>query len=67
MTLLIDFLSRDCKMNMHERCYGLWYGLKTNIICNCTCHNKKSGLAKVMEPEANTTNKIRPSKEVLQG
>jgi hypothetical protein len=56
MTLLIDFCSKDCKENMHEKCCGSWYGLNTSIICNCMCHSKKlSGLAEVVEPEANTT------------
>jgi hypothetical protein len=67
MTLLIDFCNKDCKENMHEKCYGSWYGLNTGIICNCMCHSKKlSGLVEVVEPEANTTSKTQPSKEAVQ-
>jgi len=65
MTLLVDFLSRDCKENMHEKCCGSWCGLNIHISCNCVCHSKKlGGLAEVVEPEANTTNKMKPSTEV---
>jgi hypothetical protein len=67
MTLLIDFCSKDCKEKMHQECCGSWSGLNTNIICNCVCHSKKlGGLAEVVEPEANATNKIEPSKEVTK-
>ena len=39
----IDFLSRDCRINLHKSCHGKWCGLGFKVNCFCTCHNKKSG------------------------
>lgn len=67
MTLLIDFCSKDCKENTHEKCCGSWFGFNTGVICNCVCHGKKlSGLAEVVEPEANATNNKQSSMEEVQ-
>lgn len=64
---IIDFVSSCCKHNIHEKCHGKWQGLGFDFNCNCMCHNKKlSGLAEVVEPEANTTNTTQPPKEVFQ-
>ena len=34
----IDFLSKDCKNNEHQKCYGNWVGLGFRVDCNCLCH-----------------------------
>jgi hypothetical protein len=51
----IDFLSRDCKGNLHESCHGKWCGLSFEIYCYCDCHKNKA-LAEVAQPRANATN-----------
>jgi hypothetical protein len=40
-TLVADFVSRDCKSNLHQNCHGKWKGLGFEVICKCQCHNKK--------------------------
>ena len=40
-----DFISRDCKSELHESCYGKWEGLGFEIICRCKCGHGKNGQA----------------------
>jgi hypothetical protein len=40
-----DFLSRDCKSQLHESCHGKWEGLGFEIICSCKCGHRKNGQA----------------------
>ena len=40
-----DFLSRDCKSQLHESCHGKWEGLGFEIICSCKCGHGKNGQA----------------------
>lgn len=34
----LDFLSRYCKKEEHNECYGVWYGLGIEASCYCKCH-----------------------------
>src|SRR5215212_962465 len=50
----IDFLSKRCKDNEHQKCYGNWVGLGIRVDCNCLCHhNKKITDTKWMEIKGN--------------
>jgi len=40
-----DFISRDCKSELHESCYGKWEGLGFEIICSCKCGHGQNGQA----------------------
>ena len=40
-----DFLSRECKSQLHESCHGKWEGLGFEIICSCKCGHGKNGHA----------------------
>ena len=42
---IIDFLSKDCKSQLHESCHSKWEGLGFEIICNCKCGHGKNGQA----------------------
>lgn len=52
---VIDFVSRECKHGIHQRCYGKWKGLGFEIVCNCKCGHKKDyeALGSVEGPLAN--------------
>jgi hypothetical protein len=69
-TAVIDFVSRECKHGIHQRCCGKWEGLGFEIICSCKCGHKKTALAltEVEGPLANAYESIRqPStREVTQ-
>ena len=39
-TNLVDFLGKECKNLLHEKCCSVWKGFGFEIICNCECHNK---------------------------
>ncbi len=68
-TIVADFVSRDCKSNLHQNCHGKWKGLGFEVICRCLCsHDKKEmALGLVGEPVANTIHEIQPSsKETIQ-
>jgi hypothetical protein len=41
ISTIIDFLSRDCKSQLHESCHSKWEGLGFEIICSCKCHVSK--------------------------
>jgi hypothetical protein len=50
---IVDFLSRECKNDLHSKCQGQWQGLGLNIICRCDCNHKKKeqqALAEVEDP-----------------
>jgi len=36
---VIDFRSKGCKDNEHQKCYGTWIGLGLQVDCNCLCHH----------------------------
>jgi hypothetical protein len=52
---IVDFLSRECKNDIHSKCQGRWQGLGLEIICSCECHKKKEqqALAEVGRPVSN--------------
>jgi hypothetical protein len=54
---IFDFLSRECKNNNHDQCYGMWYGLGFEVLCSCKCsHLKKKGLEQeVARPACSNT------------
>lgn len=40
--VILEFMSRECKQNLHNECSSKWEGLGFEIICTCKCsHNKK--------------------------
>jgi hypothetical protein len=42
--IIIEYRSKDCKDNKHNKCAGKWTGLGIQVVCNCPCyHNKKEG------------------------
>lgn len=61
---VIDFVSRNCKDNTHEKCRGKWQGFGFDIICICICHIKKeAALAEVEGPEARATDRMPSFKD----
>jgi len=62
----IDFLSRECKSHLHERCYGKWCGLSFEIYCYCDCHKNKA-LAQVGEPGANAAGNDAQQPSFMEG
>lgn len=64
---IVDFLSRECKNDIHSKCQGRWQGLGLEIICSCECHKKKEqqALAEVEGPETNAVEN-KPSLKVKQ-
>ena len=62
-SIVIDFISKQCKENIHEECSGRWVGLGFEIICSCECKHNKNGLVldQVGEPRANTNESIQSS------
>jgi hypothetical protein len=64
-----DFISRDCKSQLHESCDGKWEGLGFEIICSCKCRHEKNGqtLDLVEGPAANAIHNVQSnSKEFVQ-
>lgn len=57
---VIDFVSRECKHGIHQRCYGKWKGLGFQIVCNCKCEHKKHNQA-LEEAEGPIANAIGSS------
>ena len=59
---IIDFISKQCKDNLHGECSGRWKGLGFEIICACKCnHNKNDqALEQVEEPFSNTNYSASP-------
>jgi hypothetical protein len=39
-SIIISFLNRECKKNMHSCCRAKWDGLGFSVECSCTCHYK---------------------------
>jgi hypothetical protein len=37
----LDFLSKDCRNNYHNKCSGTWHGLGLEVYCYCSCHGGK--------------------------
>ena len=51
MTHVIDFKSRQCRLNRHSFCAGSWFGLGFQCNCECKCHQEKNQtIDKVLEP-----------------
>jgi hypothetical protein len=64
-----DFLSRECKSQLHESCHGKWEGLGFQIICSCKCGHGKNGQALewIEAPGSNAVYNIQSnSKESVQ-
>jgi hypothetical protein len=64
-----DFLSRECKSQLHESCHGKWEGLGFEIICSCKCGHSQNGqaLELVGGPGANAIHNVQSnSKESVQ-
>jgi hypothetical protein len=61
--MVIDFISKQCKDNLHSECSGRWEGLGFEFICTCRCkHDKNSqALESVHQPSSNTNQSIQPS------
>jgi hypothetical protein len=59
--MAIDFVSKQCKENIHSECSGRWVGLGFEFICSCECEHNKNGrvLERVEGPRANTTQIIQ--------
>jgi hypothetical protein len=65
---ILDFLSRHCKVNEHDDCFGRWQGLGLEIYCYCKCHDKKGdALTEVHEPETNAINRMQPHISIARG
>jgi len=60
-SIVVDFISKQCKDNLHSECGSRWVGLGLEIICSCECKHKKNGLVldSVEGPRANTTQIIQ--------
>jgi hypothetical protein len=65
ISTIIDFLSRDCKSQIHESCDGKWKGLGFEIICSCKCGHGKNGQALdlVEGPAANAIDNVQSNSE----
>ncbi len=53
-TNLVDFLGKECKNLLHDKCCSVWKGFGFQIVCKCECH-KKLVLGRV-ESLSNTCN-----------
>jgi hypothetical protein len=51
---LVDFLGKECKNLLHDKCCSVWKGYGFQVVCNCECH-KKQVLGRV-ENLSNTCN-----------
>ncbi len=62
----IDFLSKQCKNDTHNGCYGRWQGLGFDVLCDCKCHKKKEqqALEEVGGPVTNAISSL--SQELTQ-
>jgi len=54
-TTIIDFTSKQCKQDQHQKCSNNWNGLGFEIICRCVCHNKKYTVLERSGKSSNTT------------
>jgi hypothetical protein len=66
ISTIIDFLSRDCKSQLHESCHGKWEGIGFEIICSCKCGHGKNGQALDLV-EGPAANAIQNTKSSSQG
>lgn len=59
---VIDFISKQCRNDLHYECNGRWKGLGYEIICCCTCNHYKNrqALEQVEEPFSNTNHTVQP-------
>ena len=50
--MVFDFISKQCKGELHQNCYGRWQGLGFEVICGCRCGHNRLGqtLASVEGP-----------------
>ena len=48
MSLSLDFISKECRNKNHLLCSHKWEGFGFQIVCNCSCHNKKLVLGREM-------------------
>lgn len=46
---VIEFLSKECKNNTHQKCYGNWTGLGFRVNCSCHCHKRSSIVGGMLE------------------
>jgi hypothetical protein len=62
-TMVIDFISKQCKDDRHCECSGRWEGLGFEIICTCKCkHDKNSqALESVAQPVSNPNQIVQSS------
>ena len=42
---VIEFINKNCKNQEHSLCHGKWSGFGINVVCECTCHEKKFNVA----------------------
>lgn len=60
--LLLDFLSKSCKANIHSVCAGRWQGIGLEVYCSCECHGKQEKVLNLVAgPVANTLQKAPSS------
>ena len=45
--LVIDFLSKECRTEMHSMCSKIWTGLGLETVCNCKCHKKSPSTERI--------------------
>ena len=34
----IEFISKECKLNVHPKCAKEWHGMGITVFCSCVCH-----------------------------
>ena len=53
--ITVDFLGKECKAQLHNRCPGGWKGLGLVITCSCNCGHKDGAmtLESVCPPHSN--------------
>jgi hypothetical protein len=61
----IDFSSRDCKLNLHQKCHGKWHGFGFEVFCSCSCHNNgKNALDQVGSQTSNALDSLSSYGEI---
>lgn len=61
---IVYFSSRACKLNLHQKCHGKWYGFNFEVFCHCSCHkNRKIALDVAPNSATNAAETLEPSKE----
>jgi hypothetical protein len=61
----LDFVSKDCKQDNHQRCGSKWSGFGFDVVCRCPCHSIQKLEALDVAPNSATNALIQSPEEEL--